>query len=123
MFFPSMATKKVILLKENRDGVRFSWNVWPRSHLQSQKLPIPIGCVFQPLKEAKERKGQLGFGIGKGEVRGSIVIMGLCYKLEDVGSRPNEFFLYISICLILVAAQGHVRHSTSNRSGYKKQNK
>ncbi|KNC72551.1 hypothetical protein SARC_14893, partial [Sphaeroforma arctica JP610] len=38
---------------EDRDGIRFSWNVWPSSRLEAQRLIVPIGCLYTPLK-AKE---------------------------------------------------------------------
>ncbi|KAH7966237.1 hypothetical protein HPB49_014696 [Dermacentor silvarum] len=36
---------------EDRDGIRFSWNVWPSSRLEATRLVIPLGCLFTPLKE------------------------------------------------------------------------
>lgn len=36
---------------EQRDGIRFSWNVWPSSKSESQKLVIPIGCLYSPLHQ------------------------------------------------------------------------
>jgi len=36
---------------EERDGVRFTWNVWPSSRLEATRLVVPIGCLYQPLKE------------------------------------------------------------------------
>lgn len=35
---------------EDKDGIRFSWNVWPSSRLEAKRLIIPIGCMFTPLK-------------------------------------------------------------------------
>lgn len=40
---------------EERDGVRLSWNVWPASRLEATRLVVPVGCLYQPLKE---RPGQ-----------------------------------------------------------------
>jgi len=37
--------------QESRDGVRFSWNVWPSSKLEATRLVVPLGCLFTPLKE------------------------------------------------------------------------
>lgn len=37
--------------QEDRDGVRFSWNVWPSSRIDSTRLVVPIGTLFTPLKE------------------------------------------------------------------------
>ncbi|XP_064456633.1 protein transport protein Sec23B-like [Ornithodoros turicata] len=36
---------------EDRDGIRFSWNVWPSSRLEATRLVIPLGCLLTPLKE------------------------------------------------------------------------
>lgn len=36
---------------EERDGVRFSWNVWPSSRLEATRLVVPLGSLFTPLKE------------------------------------------------------------------------
>ena len=36
---------------EDKDGVRFSWNVWPGSKAEASKLVIPISCLYTPLKE------------------------------------------------------------------------
>ncbi|KAK9496717.1 hypothetical protein O3M35_013012 [Rhynocoris fuscipes] len=36
---------------EERDGIRFTWNVWPSSRLEASKLVVPIACLYQPFKE------------------------------------------------------------------------
>lgn len=36
---------------EERDAVRFSWNVWPSSRVDAGKLVVPIACMYTPLKE------------------------------------------------------------------------
>ncbi|EDV19484.1 uncharacterized protein TRIADDRAFT_51161 [Trichoplax adhaerens] len=36
---------------EDRDGVRFSWNVLPSSRIEANRMVIPIGCIYQPMKE------------------------------------------------------------------------
>uniref|UniRef100_A0A674PG32 Protein transport protein SEC23 n=1 Tax=Takifugu rubripes TaxID=31033 RepID=A0A674PG32_TAKRU len=38
-------------IKEDRDGVRFSWNVWPSSRLEATRLVVPLSCLFTPTKE------------------------------------------------------------------------
>jgi protein transport protein SEC23 len=35
---------------EERDGVRFSWNVWPSSKLEATRIVVPAGCLYSPLK-------------------------------------------------------------------------
>ncbi|KAK7103754.1 protein transport protein Sec23A-like isoform X2 [Littorina saxatilis] len=47
-----MATyQEFIQQNEDRDGVRFSWNVWPSSRLEATRMVVPLGCLFTPLKE------------------------------------------------------------------------
>ncbi|EDO39141.1 predicted protein [Nematostella vectensis] len=36
---------------EDRDGVRFSWNVWPSSRLEATRMVVPVGCTYTPLKD------------------------------------------------------------------------
>ncbi|CAH0385524.1 unnamed protein product [Bemisia tabaci] len=43
--------EEFIQQNEDRDGVRFTWNVWPSSRLDATRLVVPIGCLYQPLKE------------------------------------------------------------------------
>uniref|UniRef100_A0A915KNH3 Protein transport protein SEC23 n=1 Tax=Romanomermis culicivorax TaxID=13658 RepID=A0A915KNH3_ROMCU len=44
--------------QEDNDGVRFSWNVWPHTRLEAQKLVVPVGCFFTPLKERLDETNQ-----------------------------------------------------------------
>jgi hypothetical protein len=30
---------------EQRDGTRFSWNVWPSSRLEATRIVVPLGCL------------------------------------------------------------------------------
>ena len=47
-----MATyQEFIQQNEERDGVRFSWNMWPISKLETTRLVVPIGCLYNQLKE------------------------------------------------------------------------
>lgn len=52
--------EEFIQQNEDRDGVRFTWNVWPSSRIEATRLVVPLGCLYQPLKE---RPGQRGFSI------------------------------------------------------------
>ena len=36
---------------EERDGLRFSWNVWPSNRLEATRCVVPIGCLYTPLKQ------------------------------------------------------------------------
>ncbi|KAG1685289.1 Protein transport protein Sec23A [Nymphon striatum] len=36
---------------EDRDGLRFSWNVWPSSRLEATRLVVPLSCLYTPIKE------------------------------------------------------------------------
>ncbi|KAI8424864.1 hypothetical protein MSG28_006786 [Choristoneura fumiferana] len=47
-----MATyEEFIQQNEDRDGVRFTWNVWPSSRIEATRLVVPLACLYQPLKE------------------------------------------------------------------------
>jgi len=37
--------------EEERDGIRWSWNVWPSSRLEATRLVVPLGCLYTPMKE------------------------------------------------------------------------
>jgi len=48
----TMATyQEFIQQNEDRDGVRFSWNVWPSSRLEATRMVVPLACLYTPLKE------------------------------------------------------------------------
>jgi len=47
-----MATyQEFIHQNEDRDGIRFSWNVWPASRLEATRMVVPVSCLYTPLKE------------------------------------------------------------------------
>ncbi|XP_065169171.1 protein transport protein Sec23A isoform X1 [Atheta coriaria] len=47
-----MATfDEYIQQNEDRDGVRLTWNAWPSSRIEATRLVVPLGCLYQPLKE------------------------------------------------------------------------
>lgn len=47
-----MATfQEFIQQNEDRDGIRFSWNVWPSSRLEATRIVVPLSCLYTPLKE------------------------------------------------------------------------
>eukprot|EP01137_Pigoraptor_chileana_P023714 Opistho-2@90474 len=39
---------------EARDGVRFSWNVWPSSRIEATRMVVPISCTYTPLKPRED---------------------------------------------------------------------
>eukprot|EP00457_Paulinella_chromatophora_P001779 gb/GEZN01001781.1/.p1 GENE.gb/GEZN01001781.1/~~gb/GEZN01001781.1/.p1 ORF type:complete len:747 (+),score=118.53 gb/GEZN01001781.1/:81-2321(+) len=39
---------------EQRDGVRFSWNVFPTTRLEATRMAVPIGCMYTPLKPVQD---------------------------------------------------------------------
>eukprot|EP00392_Amoebophrya_sp_AT5.2_P015534 g15740.t1 len=41
---------------ENKDGVRMPWNVWPPNRLGMQRILLPLGCMYTPLKKTSELK-------------------------------------------------------------------
>jgi len=47
-----MATfSEYIAQNEERDGIRFSWNVWPSSRLEATRMVVPVASLFTPLRE------------------------------------------------------------------------
>ncbi|CAL8298326.1 unnamed protein product [Arctogadus glacialis] len=47
-----MATfPEFISQNEERDGVRFSWNVWPSSRLEATRMVVPLAALLTPLRE------------------------------------------------------------------------
>lgn len=47
-----MATyQEYIQQNEERDGIRWSWNVWPSSRLEATRIVVPVSCLYSPLKE------------------------------------------------------------------------
>jgi len=38
--------------EEERDGIRFSWNVWPTSRVEANRMVVPLACLYTPLKRA-----------------------------------------------------------------------
>ncbi|KAF2881616.1 hypothetical protein ILUMI_24559 [Ignelater luminosus] len=50
-----MATfEEYIQQNEDRDGIRFTWNVWPSSRIEATRLVVPLGCLYQPIKERSD---------------------------------------------------------------------
>ena len=48
----SMTTyQEFIAQNEERDGIRFTWNLWPLTRIESSRLVVPLSCLFTPLKE------------------------------------------------------------------------
>ena len=43
--------EEYIQQNEDRDGIRFTWNVWPSSRIEATRLVVPLGCLYQPIKE------------------------------------------------------------------------
>ena len=38
---------------EDKDGVRFSWNVWPDNKVDAARMAVPLGCMYTPLKQTE----------------------------------------------------------------------
>lgn len=38
---------------EDKDGARFSWNIWPSTKQDANNLVIPLGCLYTPLKRSQ----------------------------------------------------------------------
>ncbi|EYC37692.1 hypothetical protein Y032_0772g2231 [Ancylostoma ceylanicum] len=47
-----MATwEEYLATQQSVDGVQFTWNLWPHSRVDAQRLVVPVACFFTPLKE------------------------------------------------------------------------
>ena len=38
-------------MREQQDGVRFSWNYWPNTKIGATRITLPVGALYTPLKE------------------------------------------------------------------------
>jgi len=43
--------EEYLLQQQNVDGVQMTWNIWPYSRVDAQKLVVPVATFFTPLKE------------------------------------------------------------------------
>lgn len=46
---------------EERDAVRFSWNVWPSSRLEATRIVVPVGCLYTPMKSRHDAPPPLSY--------------------------------------------------------------
>lgn len=49
-----MATQQFLDMiedREDRDGIRLSWNSWPSTRVEATRMVIPIGALYTPLKD------------------------------------------------------------------------
>jgi protein transport protein SEC23 len=42
---------EAFLQREEKDGVRWSWNVWPTSRLEATRMVVPLGCMYSSMKK------------------------------------------------------------------------
>lgn len=45
--------------EEDVDGIRFNWNRWPASRVESEKNVLTLGCLYTPLKEPTDQRYNL----------------------------------------------------------------
>ncbi|CAN0026792.1 unnamed protein product, partial [Ectocarpus fasciculatus] len=50
-----------VLGAEERDAVRFSWNVWPSSRLEATRIVVPVGCLYTPMKSRHDAPPPLAY--------------------------------------------------------------
>ena len=46
-----MSMEEEFYQREQLDGVRFSWNYWPSNKIGQQRVVVPVGALYTPLKE------------------------------------------------------------------------
>ncbi|KAL1924493.1 uncharacterized protein VTP21DRAFT_4147 [Calcarisporiella thermophila] len=39
---------------EDQDGIRFSWNVFPSSRVEANRMVVPISCLYTPMKDRED---------------------------------------------------------------------
>jgi protein transport protein SEC23 len=44
---------------EARDGIRYSYNVWPSTRIEATRIVVPLGALFTPLKKIENMPGAL----------------------------------------------------------------
>ena len=67
---PGCAQAEFVELEEI-DGVRMTWNVWPRSRLEAAKCVIPFATLYTPAKQTSQLQvGALRDGCGRRRDRG-----------------------------------------------------
>uniref|UniRef100_A0A8C9XQT5 Protein transport protein SEC23 n=1 Tax=Sander lucioperca TaxID=283035 RepID=A0A8C9XQT5_SANLU len=105
-----MATyQEFIQQNEDRDGVRFSWNLWPSSRLEATRLVVPVSCLFTPLKERPDLppvqyepvlcsrancKAVLN-PLCQVDFRAKIWACNFCFQRNPRGPTPPLIFLYV----------------------------
>ena len=40
--------------QDRQNGLRFSWNIWPSSRLETTRIVVPVGCMYTPLKQIED---------------------------------------------------------------------
>lgn len=55
---------------EEVDGVRMTWNVWPRSRLEAAKCVIPFATLYSPAKQTSQLQVRTG-GYWSGRAQGT----------------------------------------------------
>ncbi|CAD7958259.1 unnamed protein product [Amoebophrya sp. A120] len=45
-----------LLSQEDANGVRMSWNLWPNTKADMNRIVVPLGCIYSPLKQVTDLK-------------------------------------------------------------------
>lgn len=79
---------------ESRDGIRFSWNVWPSNRLEATRVVVPLGCLYTPLKTIEHMPGPLAYDPircnGCSAVLNPYVYVFVTYVLYNNSSRAHS---------------------------------
>nr|KAG5699739.1 hypothetical protein BaRGS_014155 [Batillaria attramentaria] len=91
-----MATyQEFIQQNEDRDGVRFSWNVWPSSRLEATRMVVPLGCLFTPLKERPDLPP-----IHQIDYRAKMWACNFCYQRNPRATcHPPIYLIVLDTCM------------------------
>lgn len=99
--------EEYIQQNEDRDGIRFTWNMWPSSRIDATRLVVPLGCLYQPLKERNDLpvinydpvvctrsntcKGILN-PMCQVDYRAKLWVCVFCSQRNPVGNYSDQFF-------------------------------
>lgn len=115
-----MATyEEFIQQNEDRDGIRFAWNVWPSSRIDATRLVVPLSCLYQPLKErpdlppiqydpvlcTRNNCRAILNPLCQVDYRAKLWVCNFCFQRNPVNIRNNHCFeIYFIVYLVLVSS-------------------
>lgn len=109
-----MATyEEFIQQNEDRDGIRFTWNVWPSSRIEATRLVVPLACLYQPLKErpdlppiqyepvlcTRNTCRAILNPMCQVDYRAKLWVCNFCFQRNPVSTFCNDESMYLNYCV------------------------